>query len=107
MFFFAFSQVFFCKLTFQGKGYYLYKSIRNTIALRFGYSHRFYLYAYFLSIFFLNKTTILVFGSKKSDLLFFATQLFYAKPINIFTGRGVRFSRQIIYKKMGKVSLYR
>jgi hypothetical protein len=29
------------------------------------------------------------------------------RPINIFTGRGVRFSRQIIYKKVGKVSSYR
>ena len=106
-FFCSFSQIIFCKLTFQGKGYYLYKSIRNTIALRFGYSHRFYLYAYFLSIFFLNKTIILVFGFQKTDLLLFATQLFHAKPINIFTGRGVRFARQIIYKKVGKVSLYR
>jgi hypothetical protein len=26
---------------------------------------------------------------------------------NIFTGRGVRFARQIIYKKTGKVSSYR
>jgi len=29
------------------------------------------------------------------------------RPINIFTGRGVRFSRQIIYRKVGKVSSYR
>ena len=27
------------------------------------------------------------------------------RSINIFTGRGVRFSRQIIYKKTGKVSI--
>jgi len=29
------------------------------------------------------------------------------RPINIFTGRGVRFAKQIIYKKAGKVSSYR
>jgi amino acid transporter len=27
--------------------------------------------------------------------------------INVFTGRGVRFARQVIYKKTGKVSTYR
>lgn len=29
------------------------------------------------------------------------------RPINIFTGKGVRFTRQIIYRKTGKVSSYR
>ena len=29
------------------------------------------------------------------------------RPINIYTGRGVRFSKQQIYKKIGKVSTYR
>jgi len=37
--FYAFSKIFFKKLKFRGKGYYIYKNKRNTIALRFGYSH--------------------------------------------------------------------
>ncbi len=105
--FFTFSKLYFIKLTFKGKGYYIYKGFRNTVALRFGYSHRYYLYAYNVSLLFLTKTTVLVFGLNKNDILYFAYSLYKAKPINIFTGRGVRFTRQIIYKKMGKVSSYR
>jgi hypothetical protein len=29
------------------------------------------------------------------------------RRMNIFTGRGVRFAKQIVYKKTGKVSAYR
>ena len=29
------------------------------------------------------------------------------KKLNIYTGRGIRFSKQIIYKKSGKVSSYK
>ena len=36
-----------------------------------------------------------------------ALRLKSKRPVNIFTGRGVRFAIQIIYKKTGKVSSYR
>lgn len=104
--FYSFSNLFFLKLSFKGKGYYVYKNNRNTIALRFGYSHRIYLYAYFISLIFITKTIILLFGLNKNDILTFAYNFYKTKPINIFTGRGVRFSRQIIYKKTGKISSY-
>lgn len=105
--FFSFSKQFFKKLKFKGKGYYIYKNIRNTIALQFGYSHLVYLYFFFIKIKFLTKTTILVFGINKTDL-FLSTKNFYnVKRINIFTSKGIRFSKQIIYKKTGKVSSYR
>lgn len=48
-----------------------------------------------------------MFGVSKSDILLGSSNLKSSKPINIFTGRGVRFSKQIIYKKTGKVSSYR
>ena len=105
--FFSFSRLFFLKVTFKGKGYYVYKGFRNTIALRFGYSHRIYLYAFDITLTFVTKTIVLIFGLNKFDLLSFARAFYAAKPINIFTGRGVRFARQIIYKKTGKVSTYR
>ena len=85
----------------------MYKNIRNTIALRFGFSHRVYTYAYFVSLVFLTKTSILVFGLNKYDIMTFSHKLFKIRPINIFTGRGIRFTRQIIYKKTGKISTYR
>jgi hypothetical protein len=97
----------FLKLKFKGKGYYVYKNKRNTITPQFGYAHRLYLYSYFVSVKFLSKTSILLFGFLKSDLLKVGHGLKQMRPINIFTGRGVRFTKQVIYKKQGKVSSYR
>ena len=97
----------FLKLKFKGKGYYIYKNKRNTITPQFGYAHRLYLYSYFTSVKFLSKTSILVFGYKLQDLKQIGIGIKSMRPINIFTGRGVRFSKQIIYKKVGKVSSYR
>lgn len=97
----------FFKIKFRGKGYYLYKSIRSTITPQFGYSHRIYLYNFFNIVKFLTKTKILIFGFSKKDVLYSAYNLKKKRSINIFTGRGVRFAKQIIYKKTGKVSMYR
>lgn len=95
------------KLKFKGKGYYIYKNKRNTITPQFGYAHRLYLYSYFVSVKFLSKTSIMLFGFNKDDLVKIGLGIKQMRPINIFTGRGVRFSKQIIYKKVGKVSSYR
>jgi hypothetical protein len=98
---------FFIKIKFKGKGYYLYKSYRNTITPQFGYSHRFYVYTFFSYVTFLTKTSLILFGFNISDVLLLSHAIYNLRPVNIFTGRGVRFSKQIIYKKSGKVSTYR
>mgnify|MGYP002041660552 FL=1 len=102
-----FSFPFFKKLKFKGKGYYIYKNFRNTIAPQFGYAHRIYIYSYFLAVKFLSKTKIFIFGFIKSDIFGVALEVRSKRFINIFTGRGVRFAQQVVYKKTGKVSAYR
>ena len=97
----------FKKMKFRGKGYYIYKNSRNTIAPQFGYSHRLYIYSYFNKVKFIGKTIVILFGLVKSDLIQAGLELKSKRSINIFTGRGVRFSRQVVYKKQGKVSSYR
>ena len=97
----------FRKLKFKGKGYYIYKNKRNTITPQFNYSHRIYLYAHYVNVKFLSKTSIFVFGLRKNDINTVSRGIRLMRPINIFTGRGVRFSKQVIYKKTGKVSSYR
>ena len=97
----------FTKIRFKGKGYYIYKNKRNTIAPQFGYAHRVYIYAPAVSVRFLSKTKILLFGLSRKDILTAGYSIKSARPINIFTGRGVRFARQVVYKKTGKVSSYR
>lgn len=105
--FYSFSQIFFKKLKFRGKGYYVYKNIRNTVATQFGYSHMIRIYGYKISLKFLTKTIIFVYGINKYDILLMGKNIFFKRPYNIFTGKGVRFSRQVIYKKTGKLSTYR
>ena len=105
--FFSFSRIFFKKLKFKGKGYYIYKNVRNTVALQFGYSHLYYLYSFFVTVKFLTKTSVLIFGINYKDLIRSGNNLYNIKKINIFTGNGIRFSRQIIYRKTGKISSYR
>lgn len=104
---YMFSQVQFVRMKFRGKGYYIYKTLRNTIAPNFGYAHRVYVYAYFTSLKFLSKTSIILFGLIKHDLFKVGHAFKTTRPMNIFTGRGVRFTRQLVYRKTGKVSSYR
>lgn len=105
--FFTFSKIFFKKLKFKGKGYYIFKNYRNTIALQFGYSHLLYVYSFFINIKFLSKTSVFMFGLNINNILKQSYLFFNLKPINVFTGKGIRFSRQILYRKTGKISSYR
>ena len=98
---------YFNKVKFRGKGYYIYKGLRSTIAPQFGYAHRIYVYSFFNTVRFLGKTRVLLFGFLKQDVLLVLFGIKKHRPINVFTGRGVRFSKEIIYKKTGKVSSYR
>ena len=98
---------YFNKIKFRGKGYYIYKNSRSTITPQFGYAHRIYIYSFLNKVRFLGKTRVLVFGFSKQDVLTTLFNIKSKRPINIFTGRGVRFSQEIIYKKTGKVSSYR
>jgi ribosomal protein L6P/L9E len=97
----------FIKVTFKGKGYYIYKNYRNTITPQFGYSHRLYLYASHTRVKFLSKTSLLIFGINAEDIKKVSSTIRSWRFINIFTNRGVRFSKQVVYKKSGKVSTYR
>jgi len=103
----SFSRVFFIKLKFKGKGYYLYKNARNTITPQFGYAHRIYKYNYTTSVKFLSKTKVFFFGGSKTDVFNSTNAVKDMRSINVFTGRGVRFAKTVIYKKTGKVSSYR
>lgn len=97
----------FLKLKFKGKGYAIYKNRRSTITSKLGHSHRIYIYSYFTTVKFLAKTSVIIFGLSKSDILITGYSIRWARPMNLFTGRGVRFNRQIVYRKTGKISTHR
>lgn len=95
------------RLRFRGKGYYLYKSRRNTLSFRFGYSHRVYRYRGIIWYRLLSKTEILIWGRAIKPIWFFAWSIKKIRPFNQYTGKGIRFSRQITYRKLGKIGSYR
>lgn len=105
--FFQMSKIFFLKLKFKGKGYYIYKNARSTVATQLGYSHINVVYSFFLKVKFLSKTSIFLFGVNKFNLHKWGRTFYALRPINIFTSKGIRFTKQIIYKKTGKISSYR
>lgn len=105
--FYSFSFFFFKKIKFKGKGYYAYKGKRNTVAMQFGYSHLLRIFAFKINLKFSTKTSIFMFGINKNDLLKAAYGFKNKRSNNIFTGKGIRFTRQITYRKAGKVSSYR
>lgn len=104
---YSFTLLFFTKIKFTGKGYRVFVGSRQTVNFQFGYSHKNYQYLFSLSLKFKNKYFLIIYGMN-----FFnfnrSIHLFKSiKPINIFTGRGIRFIQDIIYKKPGKISSYR
>jgi hypothetical protein len=98
---------FFYKIKFRGKGYHMYRNRRNTIVFRFGRCHRSYRYGVMLTAKTLSKTSILFFSPSLSHIHNTLLQVRAVRSINRFTLRGIRFARQIVYKKIGKVSSYR
>jgi hypothetical protein len=103
----AFNRYFFIKIRFSGKGYYIYKNQRNTVTPQFNYSHRIYLYNFNTKVYFLSKTKLILYGLTKKDVIYNSMKVKQKRSVNIFTSRGVRFAKQILYKKLGKVSTYR
>ena len=102
-----FKKIKFKKIKFEGKGYYIYKNLKNTIAPKFGFAHRLYIYNYNLLVKFLSKTKFIIYSYNIADCIASAERIKLLRPRNIFTGRGVRFSRSIRYRKRGKVSSFR
>lgn len=97
----------FMKLKFRGKGYYLFRSRRNALSFRFGYSHRVYRFPGLVWYKMMSKTEVFIWGRSYLPVWNFARSIKQIRPHNQYTGKGIRFIRQITYKKLGKVGSYR
>lgn len=98
---------FILKLKFRGKGYYIYKNARNTIRFRFGFSHRRYRYFSVVNVRFTTKTSIFLSSINRKEMWSQGLRIFRTRPINLYTGKGIRFNKQRLYRKLGKVGSYR
>jgi hypothetical protein len=104
---FIFESMFFEKITFKGKGFKLTsKKKTNFLHFLFGHSH--------MKVIFLKKVKMkrlskykYFFKSKIEKKLKDSARLISnIRPLNIFTKRGLRRSRQVVYKRKGKKSTY-
>jgi ribosomal protein L6P/L9E len=104
-----FESTFFDKIKFKGKGFRTrFKKNSKIIKFTFGHSH--------INYVFINNNSIKIkrlgkykytFKSKdriKMNLLL--QQICKIKPINMYTKRGIRLGRQVIFKRKGKKSTY-
>ena len=96
------------KIKIKSKFYRLYVNNKNTVVKsHINYGHIVHTYLLFSAVIKLSKYKLILYGQKISCLNKIACDIRKTKPYNIFTARGFRLNRQRVYKKVGKVSLYR
>jgi ribosomal protein L6P/L9E len=102
-FLFSWNNFFFKKITFNGKGFKLKKKKQNLIFF-FNHSH--------LTLFIpintylkkIQKSKVMIFYKNYKNYNSFLKKIITIRKINIYTKRGLRFSRQLVYKRKGKGS---
>jgi len=96
------------KLKYKGKSFRWYRK-KGALVLRFGHSHLVTMRAPLLGARWRRKgrMKILFFGSNYYELRHFLARIISWRPMNLYHGRGLRLSRQVVYRKAGKVSAYR
>ncbi len=105
----SFEKFFFKKIKFKGKGFRVrFKKKNKMLRMMFGHSH--------INVFFINNKKIKIkrlgkykYFLKSNDqqkLNKIAKKICKVKPINMYTKRGIRLGKQIIFKRKGKKSTY-
>ena len=97
----------FIKIRYKGKSYKWYRR-GGALILRFGYSH--VVSMRIPSTVFSKKAgrmKLIFFGTSRYELRRFLATSIAWRPMNIYNGRGLRFARQLVRRKAGKVSAYR
>jgi hypothetical protein len=97
----------FVKTRYSGKGYKVYLKKLNRIFLQFGLSHKAYVNSNQSFFTFYSKSKLFFLGYNKKTLYDFIYRFIRLRYLNIFTLRGLRLSRQKMFKKVGKISAYR
>lgn len=102
---YALTSFIFTKIKFKGKTYRIYIDRRNTLIFQLGYSHKIYFYATTIYAWKLAKFLFFFVSFNFLKLFRMVSSIRKIKPINIYTSRGLRFTNDCIYKKLGKVNL--
>lgn len=102
-FLFSWDNLFFNKIKFTGKGFKFKKKINN-LFLYFNRAHKCFFIGNNLILKRLSKNKIILLKNNYNHLINDSILIRNIRANNIFTKRGLRFSRQIIYKKKGKTA---
>jgi hypothetical protein len=96
---------------FSGKGYKikkynkdLVKTVTKYIMFYFNRSHLNVIYFFNTIVKKLRKSKIIIHNSNYEHLQLISNLILNVRRLNVFTLKGLRLSRQIIYKKVGKKS---
>ena len=95
------------KIKFKGKGFRIrfFKKIK-LVKFFFGKSHKSFIYFKNIIIKRINKYKFILKNINKQQLLINSSKVTNIRPINYYTLRGLRVSRQTIYKRKGKKGTY-
>ena len=100
-FLFTWDNFFFSKIYFLGKGFKL-KKIKKNIYFNFNYSHIKLIINQNIILKKIQKTKLIIFSKNINNLNNFCKLIQNIRQINPYTKRGLRKSKQIIYKKKNK-----
>lgn len=102
-FLFSWDNLFFNKIKFTGKGFKFKKKINN-LFLYFNRAHKCFFIGNNIILKRLSKNKVILLKNNYNHLINDSILIRNIRYNNIFTKRGLRFSRQIIYKKKGKTA---
>jgi ribosomal protein L6P/L9E len=102
-FLFSWNNFFFKKITFNGKGFKLKKKLQNLIFF-FNHSHVTLFIPINVYLKKIQKSKVMIFYKNFRNYTSFLKKIITIRKINIYTKRGLRFSRQLVYKRKGKGS---
>lgn len=93
--------VFIKKIKFKGKGYKIIKG-KNTLYLVFNRSHITWFLFFNVKCIKFSKQKYTFFYKNYKYLNNVLIYIYNVRPLNLFTKRGIRFTRQKVFKKIGK-----
>ncbi len=102
-FLFSWDSIYFNKIKFTGKGFKFKKKISN-LFLYFNRAHKCFFIGNNVILKRLSKNKVLLLKNNYNHLIHDSILIRSIRSNNIFTKRGLRFSRQIILKKKGKTA---
>jgi len=107
IFFFSWDSYFFEKIKFKGKGYRIaFQRKKKMMTFYFGHSHDTIFIFRWVLIKKPHKYKFIIFNNNLQKLKHLNKKILQIKPLNIYTKRGLRNFRQIVYKRKGKKSSY-